>query len=110
MENMMNKKYSYSNKENYFWKIQKPGKHIYLETTIPKYQRKDVKRRFLIKAFFVLFRNGTIGFNKTMMGGEFDPTSTNDKWKMITQRTFDKAERKYIQIEKENPSKRIYVI
>lgn len=106
----MKKKYSYSNKDSYFWKIQKPGKHIYLETTVPKYRRKDVKRRFLIRAFFVLFNNGTIGFNKIMIGGEFDPTSTNEKWKMITQKTFDKAEAKYMQIEKRKPSKRIYVM
>jgi len=104
------KKYSYSNKDSYFWKIQKPGKHIYLETSIPKYQRKDTKHRFLIKAFFVLLNNGTIGFNKTMIGGEFDPTATNDKWKMITQKTFDKAEGKYMRIEKKDPSKRIYVM
>lgn len=105
-----NIKYSYSNKDSYFWKIQKPGKHIYLETFNTKISKKDTKRRFLIKAFFVLFNNGTIGFNKTMIGGEFDPTATNDKWKMITQKTFDKAEKKYMLIEKNDPNRRLYVM
>jgi len=106
----VDKKYSYSSKDSYFWKATKEGAQVYLETSLPVYQRKDVKRRFIIKAFFVLFKDGRIGFNKTMISGQFDPTSTNDRWKMITQKTFDRAEKKYMTIEKEDKSKLIFVM